>query len=125
MSDQVASWIRTNVPYAIAAALAWLAANAGIVVDEKTSQGLMLGTAGLVLAVYYAAARKLEQRWPGAGWLLGLAKAPKYPESGRHVAIDAPLTEGPAETLIPLSEAQRMAEEAATEAYRQISANDD
>ena len=33
-------------------------------------------------AAYYALARRLEARWPAAGWLLGSPHAPIYPTRG-------------------------------------------
>ncbi len=76
------SWIRTAVPAGIAAGLTWLAVHFGVVLDEGTSAGLAIAVTGLVVAVYYAAARLVERRWPTAGRMLlalGLTKAqPTY-----------------------------------------------
>ncbi len=72
------SHIRTIVP----AVMAWLLTRAGeqwggawLEVDgEAVTTLAVLG----VFAVYYAAARELEKRWPSFGWLLGSPKQPTY-----------------------------------------------
>jgi hypothetical protein len=77
MSDQITSYIRTVVPYAIGAIVAWLAAK-GINVPED----LIAPTTALITAaagtLYYIVVRKLEQKWPKLGVLLGVAKTPEY-----------------------------------------------
>jgi len=72
------SHIRTIVP----AGMAWLLTRAGeqwggswLEVDGEALTTLVVFG---VLAVYYAAARALEHRWPRAGWLLGSPKQPTY-----------------------------------------------
>lgn len=78
MSDYAVSLIRTFVPAAVAALLTWLASRWGVVIDDTTSVQVTTGVTGLVLAVYYAAARAAESRWPAAGWLLGIPATPEY-----------------------------------------------
>lgn len=70
------SYIRTYVPIVVGWAIAQLAETLGpLDVDTET---VSLAVTGLVIAVYYAAARALEKRWPAAGWLLGSTKQPTY-----------------------------------------------
>lgn len=78
MSAQIISWIRTTVPGATASLIVWVAAHTGIVLDEQTSQAAVLAASGVVLAVWYAAVRLAERRWPAFGWLLGTPRAPSY-----------------------------------------------
>lgn len=78
MTAQIISCIRTTVPAWTAGAIVWLAAHAGIVIDEQTSQAATLAATGIVVAVWYALVRQLERRWPAVGWLLGAPKAPSY-----------------------------------------------
>jgi hypothetical protein len=67
MNDYVVSLIRTWVPLAVGSALTWLATRTGIVLDEQTSTMANTLAVGLVTAVYYTAARAVEQRWPRTG----------------------------------------------------------
>lgn len=78
MNDYLVSMVRTLVPAAVAAVLTWLATRWGVVLDEGTSAQVTTGVTSLVLAVYYAAARAAESRWPAAGWLLGAPVKPSY-----------------------------------------------
>lgn len=100
--------IRTVVPVMVGAVVTWLAVEFQVVIDEGTSQALIAGFTGLATSIYYVLFRFLEKKVPALGWLLG---APSPPVYGVEPSRD---------DLIPLSEAERMAEEAATEAYRQI-----
>lgn len=78
MNNYVSSLIRTWVPVWVSAALAWLSAETGLIVDENTAaQGVLFFNAVLT-GLYYALIRWLEQRYPQVGWLLGLAKQPGY-----------------------------------------------
>ena len=74
MNDYVTSVIRTVVPSVVALLIAALA-GAGIDLDSSALEAVI---SGLLIGVYYAAARWLEGRWPQAGWLLGSPKAPTY-----------------------------------------------
>lgn len=81
MNDLIVSRIRTYVPLAVGWALAQLAGaldvlhQVGIDVDE----GKAAGVAVLLLSgLYYDVARRLEQRFPKLGWLLGSPKQPTY-----------------------------------------------
>ncbi|ABP54031.1 hypothetical protein [Salinispora tropica] len=77
-NDFLISIIRTAVPVAVGAVLAWLASEAGIVLDADSSAALTAGTVAAVVAVYYALARALETRWPWLGVLLGRRAKPVY-----------------------------------------------
>jgi len=83
LSDYLVSLWRTAVPAGVAAALTWLAVHYGIVLDEDTSAQLAAGVTGLVLVVYYAVVRWLEQRWPWVGRLLGSTRQPVYERAER------------------------------------------
>lgn len=78
MSDAVVSLIRTWVPIGVGAVLTFLATRLGVVVDEETSTGLVVGATGVVSAAYYAAVRWAERRWPWLGALLGKRSEPMY-----------------------------------------------
>ena len=73
---ELTGFIRTYVPIVVGWGIAQLADILGPV-DVDTEQ-VSLAVTGLVIAVYYAAARWAEQRWPAAGWLLGSRKQPTY-----------------------------------------------
>jgi hypothetical protein len=91
MSDYLISLIRTWVPVGIGAALTWLATRLGIVLDEDTSAQAAVVATVLVVAVYYAVVRKLEQRWPAIGRVLlglGAAKTPTYTAPGDAVHVN-------------------------------------
>nr|PZN23927.1 MAG: hypothetical protein DIU75_04190 [Mycolicibacterium hassiacum] len=79
LSDGVVSLIRTYVPLAVGVAVTYLARKLGVVLDEDTSAMASSAAVAVVTAVYYAAARALESRWPTLGVLLGAARAPSYP----------------------------------------------
>lgn len=78
MNDLVVSWIRTAVPVAVGAVLAWLASVAGVVVSPNASAGLTAGITAVLAAVYYALVRLAEKRWPWVGVLLGAMRQPTY-----------------------------------------------
>ncbi len=79
MSDFLISLIRTWVPVGVAAAVGYLA-TFGVEYSAAAEQQLAGAITALLAAVYYAVARVLESRWPAFGYLLGVAKAPAYPE---------------------------------------------
>lgn len=76
MSDLIVSWIRTIVPVIVGGLLTRAADKWGIV--DIDGEATIAVVSGLVVAVYYALARFLEQRYPVAGYLLGSRKAPTY-----------------------------------------------
>lgn len=70
MNDYVVSLIRTWVPVAVGAAITWLATEAGIVLDDNTSAIATTAAVAFVTAVYYAAGRAIEQKWPRVGRIM-------------------------------------------------------
>ncbi|MCN0155240.1 hypothetical protein [Salinispora arenicola] len=76
--DYLISRIRTTVPAAVGALLAWLASTAGIVLDGDSSTALTAGVVALAMAGYYALIRVAEARWPWLGVLLGTPTVPKH-----------------------------------------------
>uniref|UniRef100_A8LZW3 Uncharacterized protein n=1 Tax=Salinispora arenicola (strain CNS-205) TaxID=391037 RepID=A8LZW3_SALAI len=76
--DYLISLIRTAVPAAVGALLAWLASTAGIVLDADSSTALTVGVVALAMAGYYALVRVVEAWWPWLGDLLGTPSAPTY-----------------------------------------------
>lgn len=65
----------------VVAVIVGQAARIGLSLDEGAVTGAVTVAAGYV---YYHAARLLEERWPAAGVLLGVAQAPSY---GREVPV--------------------------------------
>jgi hypothetical protein len=73
------SLIRTWVPIAVGAVLAWVARKYDVVIDEDTAATTVVQATGIVIGIYYAIVRLLEEKVaPGYGWLLGAAKKPVY-----------------------------------------------
>lgn len=90
VSDLAKSLLRTWVPIAVGALVAWLASEWGIVVSDDLSAEAAVWIAGAVMAGYYYLARWLEQRrgrglparaarWLGRWLLGGVIAAPTYP----------------------------------------------
>lgn len=77
MSNTIVSLIRTYVPVAVGAGIAWLL-TLGVQVDAEAQTGLVTGLTGVLIAAYYAVARALEARWPWLGVLLGVPVVPEY-----------------------------------------------
>lgn len=77
MSDFIVSLIRTWVPIVIGGLVSWLVA-LGVDVPDAQAVQLAAVTTGLVIGVYYTAARALERRFPAFGLLLGTRRAPSY-----------------------------------------------
>ena len=71
MNNLVTSFVRTYVPLAIG----WLVVRFGLDID---SAAVASSAVALVSAVWYAAARLIESRWPRAGWMLGRPTPPSY-----------------------------------------------
>jgi hypothetical protein len=77
VNNLVTSWIRTGVPYIVSAAASWLIAK-GIDVSPEASAAAVTALTLVIGNVYYVVVRKLEQKWPQYGWLLGVAVQPTY-----------------------------------------------
>lgn len=78
LNDPIIAIIRTLVPSAVGAAIAWGAAR-GIGIDEETSATLTTALVAICTALYYAAVTWLERKIdPAFGWLLGVPKTPSY-----------------------------------------------
>ncbi|MGE0138671.1 MAG: hypothetical protein AB7R77_12690 [Ilumatobacteraceae bacterium] len=75
MNDYIVSVIRTLAAAAAGFGVTQLA-RLGIEIDGGTLNGL---ATAIGIGVYYAVARLIEKRWPKAGVLLGVPKAPTYP----------------------------------------------
>ncbi len=78
MSDYLVSLIRTSVPTAVAAAIAWISGFLNAAVPDGVETGAVAFFGWLAVTVYYAVVRLLEQKWPIFGWLLGSKKPPTY-----------------------------------------------
>lgn len=77
ISDYVASVIRTIVPTAVGAIIAW-AISLGITLPADAKDLLTPALAFVAGILYYLAVRWLEKRWPKLGVLLGVPKQPVY-----------------------------------------------
>lgn len=75
MNTTITSLIRTYVPVAVGAVVAWLLA-LGVNLDDQTTAGLTAALTGVITAVYYTLVRLLETRYPWVGALLGVPKSP-------------------------------------------------
>jgi len=78
LSDAVIGFIRTAVPAAVGALLAYVATRLGV---TEPLPDLGPWSVAVATALYWAAAMALAKRWPRAGWLLGYPKAPEYPRT--------------------------------------------
>ena len=80
MNDLVIAAIRTIVPAIVGAVIAFLVSVN--VLDPGTSEAASIGLTSFLTAVftggYYVAVRLLAEKFPGAGILLGVNKAPSY-----------------------------------------------
>ena len=79
MSDFLVSLIRTWVPAAVGAVIAYLV-SLGVEFSQEEEGAIATAVVVLFVAVYYGLARALESRWPAFGYLLGVAKQPTYSE---------------------------------------------
>jgi len=77
MSNFVTGLIRTYVPIAVGAVVAWLLAS-GIEMDATSQAGAVVALTGFLQAAYYTAVRFAAEKWPKVGILLGVNKAPSY-----------------------------------------------
>jgi hypothetical protein len=76
VNDTIVSLIRTWVPVAVGAVVAWVVRKLGWVTPDTTE--LATAFTAIVIAAYYALARWLEKKWPVLGVLLGIPKQPAY-----------------------------------------------
>lgn len=77
-NENILAMIRTYVPYAIGAFVAWLLTVTTIDLHGPTEAAIVAFSIALVQNVYYLAVRLLETRMPALGVLLGAPKAPEY-----------------------------------------------
>ena len=76
-APQLPAFIRTYVPLGVAALIGWLA-SIGVLLPAAASDGLVVFLSALAGALWYAAVRYLEAKWPALGVLLGSTKTPVY-----------------------------------------------
>lgn len=74
-ANPLAAIVRTSMPFATAWVVAYLARNGFSTVDPATVNGLVVAVGG---SVYYTIVHLVEQKFPKAGYLLGIAKSPTY-----------------------------------------------
>lgn len=86
------SFVRTLVPVAVGQLVAYLA-TIGLTVPEDVETALTVLLGFAVTAVYYAAIRFLEQKWPSLGALLGWPETPGV-YAQRHEIDKTPPAEG-------------------------------
>jgi hypothetical protein len=79
------SIIRTYVPIIVGALASWLLVTFAFQLEADVQAHLIIALTGLLQAVYYAAVRALETRFPGVGVLLGAAKTPDTYSKGEGV----------------------------------------
>ena len=77
MNDFVVSLIRTWVPAAVAAVVAYVI-TLGVEFDAAAEAQVSAAAVLVVSALYYGVVRALENKWPAFGRLLGIAKTPTY-----------------------------------------------
>ena len=85
LSTYATSLIRTIVPVLVGAVIGWLSSITWLValfgIDEISADQQASFTAtvvGVAIALYYAAVRRLEARYPWLGYLLGVKTQPVY-----------------------------------------------
>jgi hypothetical protein len=76
----VPSVIRTGVPVLVGV-LVSLATSKGVHVSAELESQLVVLVGALAGSLYHWVVRLLEERWPRFGWLLGMARAPRYGEA--------------------------------------------
>lgn len=72
MTSIIIGWVRTVVPAAVGALVAW-----GLLPEDLSEEATAVAFV-IASSAYYALARIVEARWPQLGWLLGVPKAPTY-----------------------------------------------
>jgi hypothetical protein len=78
LSAYVTSAIRTGVPVAVGWVVSWLVAK-GIGVSPETRDWFVAFLTFACTMAYYLIVRFLEDKFPKAGWLLGVPTKPEYP----------------------------------------------
>ena len=86
MNALALSIIRTYVPIVVGALASWLLVTFAFELEADIQAHLIIAFTGLLQAVYYAAVRALETRFPGVGVLLGAAKTPDTYSKGNEPA---------------------------------------
>jgi hypothetical protein len=77
LNDFATSIIRTYVPIAVGGVVGWLATR-GVKISPEQAAQLGIGPMAFSSFSYYLVVRLVEQKYPGAGALLGSAKKPEY-----------------------------------------------
>jgi hypothetical protein len=78
LNDKIVSLIRTYVPYAIGAAVAWLLTTFALDLSGPTEAAAVAFSVVVVQNVYYLAVRLAEAKAPWVGALLGATSVPEY-----------------------------------------------
>lgn len=86
-TSQAPAFIRTYVPILVTIIAGWFA-DRGLDLGDEWRDGLALVIGGLAGALYYAAVRLLEKRWPNIGMLLGIAKTPDSYSHGPSEVVE-------------------------------------
>jgi hypothetical protein len=89
MSNLMVSAIRTVVAALVGAGVTWLIRQ-GWVADDSVTQPLTEALVVICTGAYYVIVRAVEQVYPQAGWLLGVPKAPSYPQAAGTVPDPGP-----------------------------------
>lgn len=76
--DRVLAYVRTYVPYAIGAAVAWLAAHSLLDFTGPAAAAVTAFVIAVVQNLYYLLIRWAEHRLPFLGALLGWPRSPEY-----------------------------------------------
>lgn len=79
--------VRTAVPAAVGALLAWLA-SLGVELDPTVEGALTLAATAILGGLYYWGVRKVARRWPWAEYLLGSGLAPVFHTAATRAVID-------------------------------------
>lgn len=77
MNPQLPAFVRTYVPLAVSWLAGWLI-SLGVDLSPNDQYAIATGLGALVAALYYAAVRWLEKRYPTVGALLGYIRQPVY-----------------------------------------------
>lgn len=78
LDQKITALIRTYVPYAIGAAVAWVLATFALDLTGPTEAALVAFTVVVVQNAYYLAIRLAEPKLPWLGALLGVTAVPEY-----------------------------------------------